>query len=102
MLNNAAKYTEDNGEILVNVFARNGSAFIEVADNGIGMDAVLLSHVFDLFTQAERTPDRSLGGLGIGLALVKTMISLHGGEVTAVSEELGLGSKFTVSLPLVR
>jgi signal transduction histidine kinase len=79
--------------------AREGElVVIGVHDNGAGIDAGVLPHVFDLFTQAERTPDRAQGGLGIGLALVKTIISLHEGEVTADSNGLGTGSVFTVTL----
>jgi CheY-like chemotaxis protein len=72
---------------------------IAVADNGSGIDASLLPHVFDIFTQGVRTPDRSQGGLGIGLALVKSLVALHGGEVTARSEGPGKGSVFEVTLP---
>ncbi|RZA36475.1 MAG: PAS domain S-box protein [Lysobacteraceae bacterium] len=100
LLNNAAKYTPGGGAIGLQA-ARDGSRVkLSVSDNGIGIDTALLPHVFDLFTQAERTPDRSQGGLGIGLALVKTMVALHGGEVQAHSEGLGQGSTFTVWLPL--
>jgi PAS domain S-box-containing protein len=98
LLNNAAKYTPHGGRIAVRV-ARDGEhVVIGVHDNGAGIDASVLPHVFDLFTQAERTPDRAQGGLGIGLALVKTIIALHGGEVTADSGGLGMGSVFTVTL----
>jgi CheY-like chemotaxis protein len=71
-----------------------------VIDNGIGMRHETAERVFDLFAQAERTPDRSAGGLGLGLALVKSLVELHGGTVTAFSAGLGSGSAFTVSLPL--
>ncbi len=98
LLNNAAKYTPRGGRILLAVEREGDSVHIRVQDNGIGIDAGLLPHVFDLFTQAERTPDRSQGGLGIGLALVKNVVSLHGGKVTAQSEGPGAGSSFTVSL----
>ena len=101
LLNNAAKYTPNNGEIILNAFAENKQVHIEVSDNGIGIDKDLLPYIFDLFTQAERTPDRSQGGLGIGLALVKTMVHLHKGEITASSNGLGMGSKFKVSLPTI-
>lgn len=70
-----------------------------VADNGIGMDPQLVSRAFDLFAQAERTSDRSQGGLGIGLALVKSLVELHDGSITAYSEGVGKGSRFTVCLP---
>jgi len=99
LLNNAAKYTPQGGQILLSVTTRDDRVCIEVVDSGIGIGQDLLPHIFELFTQAERTPDRSQGGLGIGLALVKTMVDLHGGEVTVTSPGLGLGSKFTVALP---
>jgi signal transduction histidine kinase len=99
LLNNAAKYTPDGGVIALTVRNDGSRALIEVQDNGIGIDADLLPRVFDLFTQASRTPDRSQGGLGIGLALVKTIVTLHGGEVSVSSDGLGAGSRFTVVLP---
>jgi CheY-like chemotaxis protein len=73
---------------------------LSVIDNGTGMDAKLLPHVFDLFTQAERTPDRSQGGLGIGLAQVKTIVQMHGGQVEAHSDGPNLGTSVSVLLPL--
>ncbi|HEU4853451.1 MAG TPA: PAS domain-containing protein [Telluria sp.] len=102
LLNNAAKYTPQGGEIALAVTCSDGAARIEVADNGIGIDGKLLPHIFELFTQAERTPDRSQGGLGIGLALVKNMVSLHGGDVAVESAGAGHGSKFTITLPTAR
>ena len=99
LLNNAAKYTPQGGEITLEVHAQGDWVDIGVIDNGIGIDAKLLPHVFELFTQAERTPDRAQGGLGIGLALVKTMVALHGGQVTADSAGPGKGSTFTIRLP---
>jgi PAS domain S-box-containing protein len=98
LLNNAAKYTPRGGRILLAVERDGDQVQIRVQDNGIGIDKGLLPQVFDLFTQAERTPDRSQGGLGIGLALVKNVVSLHGGMVTAESSGPGTGSVFTVSL----
>ncbi|KQQ88488.1 PAS domain S-box protein [Massilia sp. Leaf139] len=98
LLNNAAKYTPRGGRILLAVEREGSQVRIRVQDNGIGIDSLLLPQVFDLFTQAERTPDRSQGGLGIGLALVKNVVGLHGGTVTAHSEGAGKGSTFTVSL----
>jgi CheY-like chemotaxis protein len=68
----------------------------------MGLDAQLLPHIFDLFTQGERTPDRSQGGLGLGLALVRSLVELHGGRVTAESAGRGLGSVFAVTLPLLK
>jgi signal transduction histidine kinase len=98
LLNNAAKYTPRGGRILLAVERKGSIVRICVQDNGIGIDKELLPQVFDLFTQAERTPDRSQGGLGIGLALVKNVVSLHGGKVMAHSDGPGAGSTFTVSL----
>jgi CheY-like chemotaxis protein len=75
-------------------------AALTVRDNGIGIGPELLPHVFDLFTQAERSPDRAQGGLGLGLALVKNLTELHGGKVGVASEGPGRGSEFTLRLPL--
>ena len=101
LLNNAAKYTPHGGSIVLSVAHGAAAVTISVRDNGVGIESQLLPHVFDLFTQAQRSPDRAQGGLGIGLALVKTMMTLHGGKVSAYSEGLGQGSVFTVSLPVV-
>lgn len=101
LLNNAAKYTPNNGFIAINASADEQSAYIEVTDSGIGIAKELLPHIFELFTQAERTPDRAQGGLGIGLALVKTLVVLHGGDVTASSAGIGTGSTFRVTLPII-
>jgi signal transduction histidine kinase len=98
LLNNAAKYTPDGGRIVLSVSRDVDNVVIGVRDNGTGIEAGMLPHVFDLFTQAKRTPDRAQGGLGIGLALVKTIISLHDGHVSAHSDGLGAGSVFTISL----
>jgi CheY-like chemotaxis protein len=73
---------------------------IRVSDNGVGIDRQLLPHVFELFTQDKRSSDRAQGGLGLGLALVKSLVELHGGRVTAASEGVGQGSTFTIFLPL--
>jgi signal transduction histidine kinase len=101
LLNNAAKYTPRGGTIAL-VLARGPSTVtIDVRDNGIGLDAGLLPHVFDLFTQAERSPDRAQGGLGIGLALVKHIVTMHGGAVSVRSDGPGAGSVFTVTLNTV-
>ncbi|MBQ5950205.1 ATP-binding protein [Massilia sp. ST3] len=105
LLNNAAKYTPPGGQIRLTVLRADSAAgpgvSFEVSDDGIGIEPGLLPHVFDLFTQAERTPDRSQGGLGIGLALVRNMVALHGGDVQARSAGPGQGSSFTVWLPTV-
>ena len=99
LLNNAAKYTDEGGEISLFAETRGDEVVIRVRDNGIGISADLLPRVFDLFTQADRTLSRSRGGLGIGLTLVRSLIELHGGRVAAHSAGLGHGSEFVVALP---
>jgi PAS domain S-box-containing protein len=99
LLNNAAKYTPNGGEIALAVTVRAANVELEIVDNGIGMAPDLVERVFDLFTQAERSSDRSSGGLGLGLALVKSLVELHGGQVAAASHGAGKGSTFTVVLP---
>ncbi|MFC5513335.1 ATP-binding protein [Massilia jejuensis] len=99
ILNNAAKYTPAGGQLLLRVTAANGWVVVTVGDNGIGIEPDVLPYIFDLFTQAERTPDRSQGGLGIGLALVKSLVALHGGTVDARSAATGRGSEFEICLP---
>jgi PAS domain S-box-containing protein len=99
VLTNAAKYTPPNGRVVVEAWAAGDEVRVVVRDNGQGMSAGLIEHVFDLFVQGERTPDRSQGGLGIGLALVKRMIDLHGGRVLAHSDGPGQGSAFEITLP---
>lgn len=100
LLNNAVKYTPSPGWIDVALRQEDAQAVITVKDNGIGMQPDLVETAFELFAQAQRTSDRSQGGLGIGLALVKRLVELHGGKVVAFSEGLGRGSCFTVSLPV--
>jgi CheY-like chemotaxis protein len=99
VLNNAAKYTLGGGQISVRTQAGEHDVAVCVRDNGIGIDPQVLPYIFDLFTQAERTPDRSQGGLGIGLALVKSLVGLHGGSVEAKSAGPGQGSEFILRLP---
>ncbi|WP_151637930.1 hybrid sensor histidine kinase/response regulator [Noviherbaspirillum aerium] len=99
LLNNAAKYTPEQGSISLTMRAPDGQVILEVLDNGIGITPGLQPHIFDLFAQAERSPDRSQGGLGIGLALVKSLVTLHNGTITCHSAGLGKGSRFTVTLP---
>jgi PAS domain S-box-containing protein len=99
LLCNAAKYTENGGHIWLSVEEQGEQAVIVVRDSGIGIDKALLSRVFDLFTQGDRTLDRSQGGLGIGLTLVKELVEMHGGQVEARSEGAGRGSEFTIRLP---
>ena len=99
LLGNATKYTPEGGHIALQLALAGNEWVLDVSDDGIGMDAILVERVFDLFTQAERTPDRSQGGLGLGLALAKSLVELHGGSVGAASAGLGQGSRFTVRLP---
>ncbi|HVL77620.1 MAG TPA: ATP-binding protein [Noviherbaspirillum sp.] len=102
LLNNAAKYTPDGGRITLRLQVSAGEASLTVSDTGIGIHAELLPHIFEPFTQAERTPDRSQGGLGLGLALVRRLAELHGGSVSASSPGPNAGSSFTLRLPRVR
>jgi len=101
ILNNAAKYTAPGGRIVLSVTGDAEHVTVAVRDNGVGISPEVLPYIFDLFTQAERTPDRSQGGLGIGLALVKSLVALHGGSVHAHSDGLGQGSEFSLCLPSV-
>jgi signal transduction histidine kinase len=101
LLNNAAKYTHEEGRLSIWMGITPEQVLVSVSDNGIGISAELLPTVFELFSQAERTPDRSQGGLGLGLALVKSLVELHGGMVTAASEGRNHGSEFTIRLPRV-
>ncbi len=98
-VNNAAKYTQENGHITVRLDLQQDQVEFSVRDDGIGIASELLPHVFELFTQAERSPDRSQGGLGLGLALVKSLVELYDGSVSAQSEGIGKGSEFIVRLP---
>ena len=100
LLDNAVKYTPPGGHVRLQVAARDGRAEVEVVDDGTGLPRELLPRVFELFTQGERTIDRSQGGLGLGLALVRRIVELHGGEVAASSEGPGRGATFRVRLPL--
>jgi len=99
LLNNAAKYTPEGGNISLKIEVQVTHLLLEVEDSGIGMAPELVKQVFDLFTQAERSSDRASGGLGLGLALVRSLVELHGGSVGAASEGIGKGSRFTVVLP---
>jgi two-component system CheB/CheR fusion protein len=100
LLNNAAKYTEEGGEISLTAVQRGREVVIRVRDNGIGIPPELLPHVFDMFTQADQTLSRSRGGLGIGLTLVRSLVELHHGRVSAHSAGPGQGSEFTIRLPV--
>lgn len=99
ILINAAKFTPAGGDISLDMSVGREQVQVAVTDNGVGMDSALLARAFDLFSQAERTSDRSQGGLGIGLALVRSLVELHGGQVVACSDGIGRGSRVTVWLP---
>jgi PAS domain S-box-containing protein len=101
LLRNAAKYTDKGGRIWLTAERQGGEVAVSVRDTGIGIAAEHLSHIFEMFSQVTPALDRTQGGLGIGLALVKGLVKLHGGSVEARSSGIGLGSEFTVRLPTV-
>jgi signal transduction histidine kinase len=101
LLNNAAKYTEDGGRVSLTLTREGNEAVVRVRDTGVGIPAEMLGAVFDLFTQVDRSLDRSQGGLGLGLTLVKRLVAKHGGTVEAHSEGPGQGSEFVVRLPVM-
>jgi len=100
LLNNAAKYTDRSGRIWLGAHRDGDMAVVSVRDNGTGIDAAALPHVFEMFAQAHAPSDRHQGGLGIGLTMVRNLVHLHGGTVQARSEGVGQGSEFVVRLPL--
>jgi signal transduction histidine kinase/ActR/RegA family two-component response regulator len=99
VLNNAAKYTEPGGDVVVQAFREAGEVVVRVRDSGIGIDSGMLSRIFDLFVQDQRNLDRSQGGLGVGLTIVRSLVELHGGKVSASSDGPGRGSEFEIRLP---
>lgn len=99
ILNNAAKYTPEGGAIVIRMAAQDANVLLSVSDTGLGMEPELLERAFELFAQETRTSDRSQGGLGLGLALVRSLVHLHGGTVEGKSAGAGAGSTFTVLLP---
>jgi PAS domain S-box-containing protein len=101
LLTNSAKYTERGGRIRVSAERHDGSVLVAVQDDGIGIPPAALPTLFDMFSQVDRSIERSRGGLGIGLALVKGLVEMHGGTVSAASDGPGRGSTFTVRLPMV-
>ena len=101
VLHNAAKYTSDGGSIELDVVVDRGSVSVRVHDNGIGIEAQFLPHVFEVFTQGYRGLDRSQGGLGVGLAVVRRLVELHQGEVNVISEGPGLGTEVKIHLPCI-
>ena len=102
LLTNAAKYTDRNGSIRVTAVRDGDEAVVRVIDNGIGLAPDMLPHVFELFVQADHSSTKAQGGLGIGLTLVKNLVEMHGGSVTAHSPGLGQGCEFVVRLPLAK
>jgi signal transduction histidine kinase/DNA-binding response OmpR family regulator len=101
VLHNAAKYTTDGGSIEFDVVVDRGSVAVRVRDNGIGIEPQFLPHVFEVFTQGYRGLDRSQGGLGVGLAVVRRLIELHQGEVNIMSDGPGLGTEVVIRLPCI-
>ncbi|MBV8077123.1 MAG: PAS domain-containing sensor histidine kinase, partial [Planctomycetaceae bacterium] len=99
LLTNAAKYTDVGGQIMLSAERHEDEVEVRVRDTGIGIAPEMLPRIFDLFVQGERRLDRALGGLGIGLSLVKSLVEMHGGSVTARSEGADMGSEFVVRLP---
>jgi signal transduction histidine kinase len=99
LLANASRYTDAGGELAVWMHTRDGQAVVGIRDSGIGIAPDALAHIFDLFRQADAAAPSSKLGLGIGLALVRNLVELHGGSVTAASAGVGQGSEFTVRLP---
>ena len=102
LLTNAAKYTDQNGRIRVTATRDGDEAVLRVLDNGIGLASDMLPHVFELFVQADHSSTKAQGGLGIGLTLVKNLVEMHGGAVTAHSPGLGQGCEFVVRLPITK
>jgi two-component system CheB/CheR fusion protein len=101
LLNNAAKYTPRRGHVRLNARREDAAVVIRVRDDGAGIAPEMIDSVFDLFVQSERTLDRADGGLGVGLTLVRALVAMHGGSVTAHSDGTGKGSEFVVRLPLL-
>jgi len=100
LLSNAFRYTADGGEVWLSADALEGEAVVRIRDSGIGIAPHTLAHVFELFNQANPTEARSRAGLGIGLAVVRTLVAAHGGSVVGASDGKGRGSEFTVRIPL--
>ncbi len=99
LLGNASKYTQDGGTITLESEAHETQVRLTVSDNGTGIGPDVLPHIFDLFTQGPRSLARSEGGLGVGLNVVRNLVQMHGGSISAHSDGIGLGSRFTVDLP---
>jgi CheY-like chemotaxis protein/anti-sigma regulatory factor (Ser/Thr protein kinase) len=102
LVTNAAKYTEAGGDIAIEARAEGEHVVLSVRDSGVGIDPEMLPQIFNLFVQEPQTLARSQGGLGLGLAIVRSLVELHGGTVTASSAGKGRGSQFTLRLPRVQ
>ena len=102
LLNNAAKYTEQGGVIHFRLWQEGKEVIAQVRDTGIGIPSHMLPRIFEMFTQVDNSLERSQGGLGIGLTLVRSLVEMHGGRIEASSAGIGQGSEFTVYLPLVQ
>jgi CheY-like chemotaxis protein len=102
LLNNSSKYTQPNGSISISAKRIGEEAVVTVKDDGAGIPGNKLDSIFDMFTQVDRTAERSQGGLGIGLTLVKRLVEMHGGSIEAKSEGEGKGSEFVVHLPILK
>ena len=102
LLNNSSKYTQPNGSISISARRIGEEAVVTVKDDGAGIPGNKLDSIFDMFTQVDRTAERSQGGLGIGLTLVKRLVEMHGGSIEAKSEGEGKGSEFVVHLPILK
>ena len=100
LLSNSAKYSEDGSFITLSARSEGAEVIIEVTDTGLGIPEHMLNQVFDMFTQVNHTLERAHGGLGIGLALVRQLVEMHGGSITAKSAGAGLGSTFSIRLPM--
>jgi len=99
LLNNSSKYTPPGGQLEISVQREDGQAVVRVKDSGAGIPADQLEQIFNMFNQVDRSPERAQGGLGIGLALVRRLVEMHGGSVRAHSDGPGQGSEFVVRLP---
>src|SRR2546425_9789672 len=99
LVGNALKYTPAGGSIDIRVRPEDDDSVVEIVDTGVGMSPEALAHAFDLFFQADRAPERTQGGLGIGLSLARQLVELHGGSVQAASDGEGCGSRFTGRFP---
>src|SRR5204863_2877971 len=100
LLTNAAKYTPHGGQVVFQARRESDAAVIRVKDTGVGIPKGMLDTIFELFVQSRRTLDRSAGGLGVGLSLVRSLVDMHGGNVVAYSQGEGTGCEFVVRLPL--